>query len=96
MEASKKENDIQETRIYEEHFTFYLLMLRKLGVSLVSRNNSEAYTLYSALTVLCAYSFFAAIILDMLRHRHDLQHTMQNVHACTGILCTLWIHQSFR
>jgi hypothetical protein len=95
-EAMKKENSHHINTIPGEHFRFYLLLLRYVGVSLISRDNSKIYTLYSALPVLCAYSLFVAMILDTLKHKYNLQHISENVQACAGILCTFWIHQCFR
>jgi hypothetical protein len=88
----KTNNTLHESGIVEERFRFYFLVFRNIGASLISHRNSNIYTLYSAFMVLCAYSFFVAMILDLLNHKDNLQHTMENVHACTGIAVTLWIH----
>jgi hypothetical protein len=92
----KELKNIYENGIAEERFRFYFIMFRNVGVSLIPRNNSKIYTLYSAIVVLCGYSMFVAVILDILKHKDNLQHTMQNVHAVAGMLCTLWIHLCFR
>jgi hypothetical protein len=92
----KEFNISDESKTAEERFKFYFLMFRNVGVSLTSSNNSKIYNLFSATVVFCGYSMIVAVILDILKHKDDLQHTMQNVHAVAGMLCTLWIHLCFR
>lgn len=92
----KQNNTLHKNGTAEERFRFYFLVFRNGGVPLISHRNSKIYTLYCAFMVLCAYSFFVAMILDLLNHKNDLKHTMENVHACTGIAVTLWIHICIR
>jgi hypothetical protein len=91
----KELNIIDENVIVRERFKFYFMIFRNVGVPLISRKNSKIYILFSAIMVVCGYSMFVAVILDLLKHKDNLQHTMQNVHAVTGMLCTLWIHLCF-
>ena len=92
----KKNYSLHDNVVVEERFGFYFLVFRNIGVSLTSHRNSKIYTLYSAFMVLCAYSFFVAMILDLLNHKDDLNHIMENVQMCTSIALTLWIHNCIR
>lgn len=92
----KKTNIHHENALAEERFRFYFLVYRNMGMPLTSRRNSKVYILYSAFTTLCAYSFFIAMILDLINYKDDLRHTMENVQACTGIAVTLWMHICIR
>jgi Na+/glutamate symporter len=95
-EAMKKKDNLHLKGILEDQFKFYLLMLRYVGVPLISSNNSKIYTLYSALPVLCVYSLFVAIVLDIIQHKHNLQRIMEDLQNSGGTLSILWIHQCFR
>jgi hypothetical protein len=48
----KELNNIHENGIAEERFRFDFIMFRSVGASLISRDNSKIYTLYSALWLL--------------------------------------------
>jgi len=96
LEDMKKNYSLRDNVVAEEHFRFYFLVFRNVGVSLTSHRNSKIYTLYSAFMVLCAYSFLVAMILDLLNHKDDLNHIMENVQMCTSVALTLWIHNCIR
>jgi len=96
LEDMKKNYSLHDNVIAEERFRFYFLVFRNVGMSLISHRNSKIYALYSAFIVLCAYSCFVAMMLDLLNHQDDLNHIMENVQACTSIALTLWIHNCIR
>jgi len=92
----KKNYSLFDNVVAEERFRFYFLVFRNFGMSLILHRNSKIYTLYSAFMVMCAYSCFVAMLLDLLNHKDDLNHIMENVQACTSIALTLWIHNCIR
>jgi hypothetical protein len=82
--------------VAEEHFKFYFLAFRSIGLPFISQKNSKLYTLYSAFMALCAYSFLVAMILELFIHNDNLQHIMQNMQACTAASLATWTHICIR
>jgi len=80
----------------EIRFRWIIFSFRLAGIPFKMKKMSTLYVIYRITVIICTYSTFVSMFVDVYIHRDDLGHVMTNLRVLTGIILVLWIYYSCR
>jgi len=92
MEKKKpKAKELSEIR-----FSWIILFLRLGGIPFKLKEMSSLYAIYMITVIICTFSTYLGMFVDVYIHRDDFSHVMTNLRVLTGMTIVLWIYFSCR
>ena len=91
--------ETEETKIKglsEIRYSWIIFFLRLAGIPFKMKIMSNLYTIYMITVIICTYSTYLSMFVDVYIHRDDLSHVMTNLRALIGMSSIVWIYFSCR
>jgi hypothetical protein len=86
----------KEKRLSEIRFRLIIFLLRVAGIPFKMKKMSTVYAIYMITLIVCTFSTFLGMFVDVYIHRDDLGHVMTNIRVSAGISSLVWIYFSCR
>jgi hypothetical protein len=80
----------------ENRFRAVLTFLRIGGVPINTKNASVLHSTYNALMAVNAYTFYAAIYMEIIMHDDDLKSFMKTFRILNSTSFLIWLHLNLR
>jgi hypothetical protein len=80
----------------ENRFGSIIFFLRLGGIPFKMKKMSTLYIIYMVTVIICTFSMFLGMCVDVYLHRDDLGHVMTNMRVLSGISSLVWIYFSYR
>ena len=80
----------------ENRFRLMLFILRLGGVSIYVDKTSIINFLYNSTVTVSAYTLFAAMVMDCVVHRNNLQRAMKTFRVVLSCIVIFWMHLNLR
>ena len=81
-----KVNGLSEIR-----YSWVIFSFRLAGIPFKMKKLSTLYAIYMITVIICTYSTYISMIVDVYIHRDDLSHVMTNLRILTGLSSLVWI-----
>jgi len=82
--------------LLEIRYSWIIFFFRLGGIPFKMKTMSTLYAIYMITVILCSYSTYVSMLLDVYIHRDDLGHVMTNLRMLIGITSVVWIYFSCR
>jgi hypothetical protein len=82
--------------VTENRFGITLSLLRFGGVSISMDKTSRLSFVYNCTLTICAYSFFAAMIMAFILYKDDLKRAMKIFRVILSCITIFWMHLNVR
>ena len=89
----------EETKVKglsEIRFRRIIFFLRLGGIPFQMKKMSTLYVIYMTTAIICTFSTFVGMFVDVYLHRDDLGHVMTTIRLLTAMANALWIYFSCR
>jgi len=83
-------------RLSDIRFSWIIFFLRLGGIPFKMKKMYTLYTIYMITVIICTYSTFVSMFVDVYIHRDDLGHVMTNLRILIGMISLAWIYFSCR
>jgi hypothetical protein len=76
----------------ESRFRSMVFLFRLAGIPFKMKKISTIYAVYMRTVIICSFSTFVGMIVDVYIHRDDLGHAMTNIRVTIGATSIVWIY----
>ena len=83
-------------RLSEIRYSWIIFFLRLAGIPFKMKIMSTLYATYMITVIICTYSTYVSMFVDVYIHRDDLGHVMTNLRVLLGLTSTVWTYFSYR
>jgi hypothetical protein len=75
----------------ESRFVSMIFFLRMAGIPLMMKDVSNLYVVYMITVIICSFSTFVGMFVDVYIHRDDLGRAMTTVRMLLPVTNIMWI-----
>ena len=72
-------------------FSWIIFFFRLAGIPFRTKKMPILYSIYMITVIICTYSTYVSMFVDVYMHRDDLGHVMTNLRVLIGLSSLVWI-----
>jgi len=82
--------------LLEIRYGWIIFIFRLAGIPFKMKKLSTLYVIYMITVIICIYSTYVCMLLDVYIHRDDMGHVMTNLRIFFSMTSVVWIYFSCR